>query len=384
MNDKTFFHIGIFFLVVGASAFLMVTKPWQDFQKNSPEIIESKPSHKDEVVVLNLPEKNTSSEKTNIPDQNTPNAPEISVNFLTQAEQFFAQGNFTGAIEMAQKNLETHPNDIQSLSIIADSYTALSDYFQAEQAISQIVTLQNTPQNQVKYIEILLLSGKTDLANTKIQLLPQSEEKVFYQMIIAVVTEDYDAIKKYAKTLTASDSQYKKTAQEFLNIFENYKTFRDGSPHYLRTMLANMLNILDYHTLTIEFIKPTLEEYPDYRDAWILMGNSYLSLKKFNLAERMLEKAISLDPSHPKTPYFLAITLAELGQYDDAIEQFNNALKNQYKPASKVQRYIAETYLRQKNYDKAVEYFQEVISDTENAEFQDYVYAITIALQKLK
>jgi len=102
------------------------------------------------------------------------------------------------------------------------------------------------------------------------------------------------------------------------------------------------------------------------------------------LAERFFETALSLDPAHPKTPYFLAITLAEKGQYNEAIEQFKNALKNQYTPESKVQRYIAETYLRQKNYEKSVEYFQEVIADDERVEFQDYAYAITLSIEHLK
>jgi len=373
MNDKTFFHIGIFFLILGAGAFVMVIKPWEKMNQDSDIFFEKNTTATtSEIIVLDIPQNSSS--------------PEISEKIRPQntAENFFIQQNFLEAIAIAQEDHKKNPQDTRSLEILIDSHIALSDYFQAEEYITKLLLLRNTPQNQVKKIEILILSGKKDAAKKSIHLLPKSEEKEFYLLLVSLLEERYDDTKKHATTLVTSNSQYKETAQEFLNIFDNYKSFRDGSPHYLRTMMANLLNILDYHTLTIQFIKPTLEEYPDYRDAWIIMGNSYLSLKKFNLAERFFETALSLDPAHPKTPYFLAITLAEKGQYNEAIEQFKNALKNQYTPESKVQRYIAETYLRQKNYEKSVEYFQEVIADDERVEFQDYAYAITLSIEHLK
>jgi tetratricopeptide (TPR) repeat protein len=375
MNDKTLFGIGIAFFCVGGIIFLFITQPWTSFQeKEIPKEIKE--------VVIQAPEHSLPS-PTPTPQETPKIEPPLSKDFLEEGERFLEMGMYTSAIQMAQKKRETDPNNIRSFHILIDANLAIPNYWQAEEFMKKLLLLEKNNKNTLQYIEILLLSGKKEPAALIVETLPESAEKVFYQLILSVIDEDIDATKSLATTLQESQSEYSKTGEQFLQIFETYSTFRDGSPHYLRTMMANMLNILQYHALCIEFLKPTLREYPEYRDAWILIGNSHLSLKHFDLAERMLEKAMSLDPTHPKTPYFLGIALAELNQHDDAVEQFSNALKNGYTPIAKVERYMGDVRLRQKKYDEAVSHYQEAISDTEHAEFRDYVQSVTLSLKFL-
>ncbi len=377
MKDSTFIKIGIVFLLLGVGAFVLVTKPWIYFS-NTSQNSEKTPEISQQEVVLQAPE------KTLLPSPEPSISPEPeNQDFLAAAQNFMQQGEYQKAIKTIEKHQNKNPQSIKAFQLSIDASMGMMDYFRAEKEINALLKLQNTPQNQVKKVEILMLAGKANDAKKLINTLPQSAEKIFYQMLIAVTEEKWEEVKTHANQLIKSQSSYGQTAQNFLDIFENYKSFRDGSPHYLRTMMANMLNILDYHALTIQFIKPTLEEYPDYRDAWILMGNSYLALKKFKIAEEMLDKAVSLDPAHPQSPFFLAVTLAELKQYDEAKNQFQNAIYNGYEPKAKAYRYMADLYAREKNYDKAVEFYQEAISDGENAIPRDYIDSITISLIKL-
>jgi tetratricopeptide (TPR) repeat protein len=135
--------------------------------------------------------------------------------------------------------------------------------------------------------------------------------------------------------------------------------------------------------LTIAYIKPVLEKNANYRDAWIVVGNSYLELKQFEIAEKMLEKAVSLDPSHPISAYLLGVTLYEEGQAEDAINQLKIAIKNGYTPRAKVEKYIGDMYFGIDKFEDALEHYQYVLEQGEPT-VADYSKAVFIALQKLK
>lgn len=286
-----------------------------------------------------------------------------------------------GQIEYAISTLEDIETP-ESQSLLLQAFLQQKSYLDAQEILEQLLSLSYNEEYQRDYVSVLLLQAKLDESSLALQLLNDSAEKSFYELLIAVMDKDHEVVEQLAKKLQ-QDEEYKTIGNAFIDVYTTYESFRDGSPHYLNTLLANLLKTLEFHHLAIEYIKPTLKEFPEYRDAWLVIGNAYLELKKFEIAERMFEKALSLDPTHPITPYLLGVTLYELGQTEDALDQLKNAKKNGFEPKSQINRVIGDIYFSDEKFDEALEYYQVLLSDSENASFQDFSKGIYIALQEL-
>ncbi len=323
------------------------------------------------------------TDKAKISLSPTPTAqPKISlIEKLKKADNAIQNGELEYAISLVDN--EEHTEHV--LEVLIKATLGQGNYFESEEYVKELVAMDNSQKNVKQYIEILLLSGKAKDAKTLLSLLNETEDKFFYEMIIAVTENDHKQVQFFAQKIveTATSEKYKKSAQIFLDIYTTYESFRDGSPDYLTLMLGNALKTLKFNELTVAYVKPVLEKNPNYRDAWIVVGNAYLELKQFEIAEKMLEKAVSLDPSHPISPYLLGITLYEEGQTDDAIQQITTAIKNGYTPRETAERQIGDMYFGIDKFEDALEHYQYVLEQG-NPTLADYSKATFIALQKLK
>lgn len=311
----------------------------------------------------------------------TPTPEESLVKRLQKARNAIQNGELEYATNLVEK--EEHSEHV--LDILIQTSLGQGLYFKSEQYVKELVSLNKSTENIKQYIEILLLSGKAKEAKTLLSLLKNTNDSLFYEMIISATEYDNQKTKEIAEKIITSGTleKYKKSAQIFLDIYTTYESFRDGSPDYLTLMIGNALKTLQFHELTIQYLKPLLEKNPNYRDAWIVVGNSYLELRQYEIAEKMLEKAVSLDPAHPISPYLLGITLYEEGQTEDAIAQLLTAVKNGYTPREQAEKLIGDMYFGMDNFENALEHYQYILEQG-SPTIEDYSKAIFIALQKLK
>lgn len=367
---KKLLWIGLFIALFGISTYLWTAKPWVQKNKMLPEKTISE--------TLPVPRENT---QENIPVVTPVEVPQPEEGMI-DVQQFLDAGLYSQAIRVSKEYLIKNPNNIQALEALHTSYVSTKNFYEAEKIARLLFAQTNSTVHHIYLINTLLLGGKIDDANSFLSTLSRSLEKKYYELIIAIAQENTEQIKSLAQELSLSnDPKYKKIGDDVLQVYKTYGSFRDGSPHYLRMMLANILNILEFHTIVTQFVRPTLAEYDDYRDAWILAGNAYLNLRQFRRAEEMLSRAVSLDPSHDKSPYYLAIALTEQGQTENAIEQFKNSLANGYTPQIDVHRYIGDIYFRQHKFDDAFEFYQKVLEDPD-ATIEDYSKAMYIVLSE--
>lgn len=365
MIQKTFFF-GIFIAVFSGGIFLWNNLPFPSFFSSPVDSPLPSPSS----VVSSHIKPDTSplpTSKIIHPEEQ-----------LAQAHKAIAQGQLEYAISLLIP-LKTP----QSNSLLIDLYLKQKAYTDAESLIKDIFQREGDTSFLSEYIKVLLLQGKIEEALSLLSKKEESSEKTFYMLLISVMDRNHEQAQILAESLLSSQ-EYKIIGQAFLDVYQTYESFRDGSPHYLNTMLANVLKTLEFYTLAIEYIKPTLKEFPDYRDAWLVIGNSYLELKKFEVAERMLEKAVSLDPTHPTGPYLLGVVLYELGQTEDAFLQLQKAQKNGFKPRDQIIRILAEISFSEQQFEQSLEYYQLLLQDSENITLKDLTKSVYITLQELQ
>jgi tetratricopeptide (TPR) repeat protein len=126
-----------------------------------------------------------------------------------------------------------------------------------------------------------------------------------------------------------------------------------------------------------------LKEKRDYRDAWIILGYSYLKLEAFNEAIDALEEAKRQDPEKPETLFYLGLAYAGNGQLSEAIDILELALSNGYEPSIHVEQKLAELYFQSEDYEKASKKYEDVIS-LNPSDINYFIRPIYIYIDKLQ
>lgn len=301
---------------------------------------------------------------------------------LERGNNFFEAGFLSLAINDFAKATELSPGNQSSWSSLIKAQLALRDYDAAEQTAAK--ALETFPKNR----EFLILLGETFLqkseftkAKQTFEQLPDSPARKYYLAVMEVYFGNTEAAKALLDPIK-DESEFGDRARVILTAFEEFSLFPDGSPLHLQLLLTKALNELRFYEMAIQKAKKVLEEREDYRDAWIILGHSYLSLERYDLARNVLEKALELDPSKPETTFFLALAESALGDHETAITHLSMARENGFQPESEVTRALAETFLAAKYYEAARQEFEKLIK-TNGKSADAYVQPVTISLELL-
>ncbi len=110
----------------------------------------------------------------------------------------------------------------------------------------------------------------------------------------------------------------------------------------------------------IEFLK-AVESNPNNKEAQYALGHIYAQRQDYPHAILSFKKAISIDKDYAEAHNYLGKVYEESGKDDEAILAYQAALRNlQYATPQLPHWNLAQIYLRQKQYDKALEELQEV------------------------
>jgi len=110
----------------------------------------------------------------------------------------------------------------------------------------------------------------------------------------------------------------------------------------------------------IEFLK-AVEIDPKNKEAHYALGHIYAQRQDYPNATLAFKKAISIDPNYSEAHNYLGKVYETLGNDAEAILAYQGALKNlQYVTPQLPHWNLALIYLRQKQYDKALEALQQV------------------------
>ena len=186
----------------------------------------------------------------------------------------------------------------------------------------------------------------------------------YYQGIIAAFTGDHGGAKAMLQESMSigGDQTISAYAQNVLNAYNEFDVNQGGSNIHLHTLLARAFNQNEEYEMAIPLLFSVIREKKDYRDAWILLGYSYLSTQKYQDATEALQEARKLDPQKAETLFFLGLSYFGLGDLEQAAANLELAKTNGYEPRIQIDQKLAEIYLQMKEYEKAAENYEEVLS----------------------
>lgn len=97
-----------------------------------------------------------------------------------------------------------------------------------------------------------------------------------------------------------------------------------SNPYYSFLTGASFLKMGCENLAILQFEKAA-ELEPDYRDAWVYLGKTYLQRSDYSKAKESLEKAVEIDPIYPETFYLLSKTYEKLKKPDEAQKALEKA-----------------------------------------------------------
>ena len=151
---------------------------------------------------------------------------------------------------------------------------------------------------------------------------------------------------------------------------------------WLEAILAKAFIDVEEFAASIPLLFEVIELQNNYRDAWIMLGYSYLQTGKTADALDALKQAKTLDPEKPETLFFLGITYAVQEDYEQAIEYIENSVTAGFQPEDIANQKLADLYLIQKDHDKALESYTKTIENGV-ADMNIFTKSVWICIEKI-
>jgi len=307
--------------------------------------------------------------------------------------QLLEQNNFpTLAISEYQNAYNADTTSLTPLFRIGQIYLNTNDYIKAQNTFQQILGIDKTnTEAQIQLGKSLIgernLNDQTNITQAKTifdAITVPTQESKYYQGILAAFFADYDNSQKLlqdsANLNTSPDITNK--ANNFLAAFKEYKANVDSGNLHLKTLLGRSFAQTEEYNLAIPILYQVIQNKKDYRDAWVLLGYSYMKIEKNQDAVDALEEAKTLDPTKPETLFFLGLAYYSLNDYQKAVDNLELAKTNGFQPSIQVDQKLAEVYLLLNNFPKSAKSYEQVLT-LNNEDVNYYVKPVWLYIEKL-
>lgn len=229
------------------------------------------------------------------------------------------------------------------------------------------------------------LENFADAKNVFDSITSDDQKVQYYQGIMALFFGEYErgrTLLEAAANKEKEGATIAKNALNFVNALNEFDRYDAGLDSHLRVLLARSFAQSDQPHLAKEVIWPVLKETRNYRDAWIILGYSYLKLKQYQDAIDALEEAKTQDPEKPETLFYLGLAYAGNDEPEKAIKELEQALENGYEPKIQAEQKLAELYFMVEDYESATNKYEDVIS-LNSTDINYFVRPIWLYIDKL-
>ena len=314
----------------------------------------------------------TIPDKPKIPDVTITEKEEVNLTYddhLEKGDYYYEKGFLVFAANEYVKAANLEPDRTYPYLKLIQTNFDLGDFSKARINAEQVLKLD--PSNFEAQYFLVLISIKQNEFNEAEQLIDKlltteimDPRLLYYKALLKITFNQYDEGKdllKQAQAMLMAADELNEKIYKILAGYEEFEFAKAAEELYLSELLSRAFNQIGEYEMAIYKLKEILRARSDLRDAWILLGFSYLNLEKYLFAITSFEHAYEIDSEWPATQYFLGITYAELSKYNDAIIYLNYALDNGFEPAIVVKQKLADLYLEVEDYEKSVAIYQEVL-----------------------
>lgn len=309
-------------------------------------------------------------------------------NYEKTGDDFLNKDDLENAIANYEKTLEKNPNSQDLILKLADTYLKNN---QSNEANNLLTTAIKTNPNS---IELNIALSRTHLSKREIEkaksivwALDQKNNRVqYYKGIIFILYKDFDSAKKTFQEIVVTNPKAAESlidnTQKFLDAYQNFSYYKGSDNTYLELLLAKAMTNTQEYQAAIPLLYDIINTKNNYRDAWILLGYSYLNINKLDDAIDALTQAKELTPEKPETLFYLGLAYFAKNDLDKAIYYIEKADKEGYEPKDEINLKLGDLYLLKKDYQKSATNYENVLSkNTKNMDV--FIRAVWLNIDQL-
>ncbi len=296
--------------------------------------------------------------------------------YMQKGDTFKTSGFYALAIDSYTNASEEEPDRIEPLVEIGELQILEGNYEGAKNLATKILQ-KNETNTDAKVILGRANIGLEQFTEAKTildSITIDYPDVLYYQGMIALYFGEYERARGLLNGAIDPEKNpsldIKAKTQRMINAMNEFDAYQAGLHEHLKVLVARAMVQNEQPQMAKELLWQVLKEDRTYRDAWIVLGYSYLQLNSYQDAVDALEEAARQDPDKPETLFYLGLAYAGNNQLEDAIKSLELALKLNYEPKIHVEQKLAELYFQVEDYEKASEKYEEVISM--NASDLDY------------
>jgi tetratricopeptide (TPR) repeat protein len=310
---------------------------------------------------------------------------------IAEGDQQYNNGYYDKALKSYKNALIKDPNSAQSIYKIGLTYLSDNKPVEARQYFEQLKEVSSN-------IQVDILIGRTYINNREIEeasehfnsLDQTNKEIAYYTTILKILYKDHEEAKTALLALTEKlnteselDQELKKKVTIFLEAYQSISLNRESKDQHEEALLAKAFIDVEEFAASIPLLFDIIDLQNNYRDAWIMLGYSYLQTGKTADALDALKQAQTLDSEKPETLFFLGLTYAVQEDYDQSITYLENAAVAGFQPEDLINQKLADLYLIKKDYNKALESYVKTIENGV-ADINIFTKAVWICIEKIE
>lgn len=287
---------------------------------------------------------------------------------LKEGDSLFLNYYYKSAINEYTQAISKNPNSTEALKRLAEAYIKDNEPALAEETFKK--ALQITPDsNEIKLgiARSLLNQNETEKAKTIIWELPTEFTPArYYQAISLVLYEKYDEANKIFEELNNTENvsaKIKSNSEIFISAKEKIDLYAKDDVLFAKLIYLYALSLSEEYNSAIPQLFALINEKTNYRDAWIVLGFSYLNAGKYNEAIDALIKARDLDSEKPETMFYLGIAYFANNELEKSIYYLQKAQTLKFKPSDLLELKLAEVYNARNDFKKAEEKYESLLNN---------------------
>ncbi|MFP4844905.1 tetratricopeptide repeat protein [Winogradskyella sp. PE311] len=299
----------------------------------------------------------------------------IKAQVSNQADELFATGNFTKAIE-TYKTLE---NKELFFSKIAKAYIAIGNY--GEGLAYYIKAIETNPENSLykyEYAKLLTRTKKYDDANILFRDLIKSDSlNPNYHYELGVVLEkqnDSIAFKEFKNAFLLDTTHQKaifKIAKRHIykrRFKEAHRLIDVGLKSYTKnldliSLKAQAYYYQEYYTHSVVWFKKLIDLGETSEFIHEKLSLSYAQNSDYQDAIYHRKEALKYDPNNANAIYVIGSYYERLSDYENAEKYYKKSLFIQDQSWSEEYQQLGTVLNRQKKYEEAIKAFQKSLKE---------------------
>ena len=305
---------------------------------------------------------------------------------MVQASQHYQNGNTKKALSTYVQAYEADKTSVAPFLAIAEIYIDTGKYDLAQENLILAQKKGPLPNEGKRLLARLQLLEKNYQQTREVlqSIKTPNNEDYLLEIVLSLLVDDIDNAREKVDLIAESNTEgtYKESGLLLQKAFELYDTFTDSPRSYLLVLAGEQLIEIEEYDLARPLLFEAISEENTYRDAWTLLGYSFLQSNKLTDAKQTLTKSKELDPYNATTHFYLGLTQEALGEQQLAITALSQAEGFDYPNKKEIYIHKANNYFALEDYKNAAAEYEKA-NDISTLDMDLYTRTVWMYIEPL-